>query len=191
MIKDSRDLVKKLASYTIPQAYLSPALPSIPRKAGFLEGLLGGLSLKGRSYGTGVNIGWGQKKPPADLYEAMSQVEPSFAEVLFELIEKSGYQKDSTIYKRAGLSKSAFSRIRSGRLPKRENILRLALVLLLSMEDTERLLHAAGYSFQANNKFDLFVAFFLEEHAAGRDYDYDLLNMWCYEVVGEPLMGEK
>ena len=130
-------------------------------------------------------------EPPADLYSAMEQEEPSFADVLLTYIDQSSYTKDSDVYKKAGLSKAAFSKIRGGHLPKRENVLRLALVLLLSIDETKILLHAAGYDFQPNNKFDRFICFFLEEHTKGRDYDYDLLNLWCYDLTGIALVGDK
>ncbi len=203
MIKDSRELARLLEDYTIPESdYFEIAARLRSLKHRKAEGFLGATLDKLIGWKGGIKRpspnslkvklpGFDMGKPPADLYAAMDREEVSFAEVLLNYIDKSDYVKDSDVYKKAGLSKGAFSKIRNGHLPKRENVLRLALVLRLSVVETEILLHAAGYAFQPNNKFDRFICFFLEEHEHGRDYDYDLLNLWCYDITGVVLVGEK
>ena len=60
------------------------------------------------------------------------------------------------LYKKAGISKQAFSKIRSGKVrPKRETVMAFAVALDLSAQDTEVLLSSAGYSFR--KEYALFV----------------------------------
>ncbi len=51
------------------------------------------------------------------------------------------------LYKKAGISKQAYSKIRSEKVnPKRETIMTFAVILNLGAKDTEVLLSSAGYS---------------------------------------------
>ena len=194
MIKDIDELAKRMASYRIPEEYLQAEAGK-----GILGGLLG--SLLGSKPKLGTNArpyglrGFGGPAP-TDLLDIMEHnSEPSFESVFFEYVNRSmdngEYSKYSEIYKKAGISKSTFSKISSGTVPKRENVLRLALVLHLNMAEAKRLLHAGGYEFKVANKFDRFVCFFIEEWEKGKKYDYDLLNLWCDQLVGVALVGEK
>lgn len=66
------------------------------------------------------------------------------------------------LYKEAGVSKQAFSKIRSGKVrPKRETVMTFAVALDLSAKDTEILLASAGYSLRTED------AVFVMEKAVG------------------------
>ncbi len=66
------------------------------------------------------------------------------------------------LYKKAGVSKQAFSKIRSGKVcPKRETVMTFAVAMDLSAKDTEVLLSSAGYSLRTED------AVFVMEKAVG------------------------
>ena len=66
------------------------------------------------------------------------------------------------VYSRAGISKSTFSRIRSGERPAKDVAISLAFVLGLDATQADALLGSAGYSLSRANVADLIVRFFLE-----------------------------
>lgn len=88
---------------------------------------------------------------------------PSFREILFDLIDRTG-ETDASIYKKAWIDRKHFSKIRSnsGYRPKKNTVMALALALELKLEDATELLSAAGYSLSESEKFDLVMKFCLE-----------------------------
>ncbi|WP_156291378.1 helix-turn-helix domain-containing protein [Oceanobacillus salinisoli] len=112
--------------------------------------------------------------------------EPEFQQVLFEFIDRSGL-RDPEVYKRAGIDRRHFSKIRSSRnyLPKKNTLIALAFALELDREETDELLHAAGYSLTNSDTSDLVIQYCLEKritniHDVNEALDYFSL---------EPLMG--
>lgn len=90
---------------------------------------------------------------------------PTLNQVLFRLIDDSG-ESDVDIYKKAGIDRKLFSKIRSNPdyRPSKNTTIALALALQLNMDDTEDLLSAAGYSLSESNVFDLVIQFCLEHN---------------------------
>jgi hypothetical protein len=89
---------------------------------------------------------------------------PSYTNLLFSFINQSGL-KDSDIYKKAGLDRKHFSKIRSQQnyRPKKNTLLALAFALELSYEDIDKLLVSAGYSLSESDTFDLIIQFCIEK----------------------------
>mgnify|MGYP001201184167 FL=1 len=98
---------------------------------------------------------------------------PPLNQILFQLIDQKG-MKDSEVYKRAGIDRRHFSKIRtnSSYKPKKNTIISLALALELDKDETEELLQAAGYAFSDNDTHDLIIQFFLEKQL----YDIGIIN---------------
>lgn len=96
-----------------------------------------------------------------------------FNVVLFGFIDKKG-AKDSDIYKRAGLDRRHFSKIRSNPdyRPGKNTVIALAVALELDKKGANELLNSAGYSLSDNDTFDLVIQFFLEK----KKYDIDDIN---------------
>lgn len=191
MIRNFEQLKIILSSYQIPEKYLGkkPVVGSDDNKSIFgsaLKYLSGNVALGGIFTAKKTEM-------PLDLLNFIMEdkKEVSFYELLSKYIDRSKYKKDSDVYNKAGMSRAMFSKIRSGHIPKRTSVLRIAFVLELTCAETKRLLNSAGYEFLANNKFDKFIMYFLNEAANGRKYDYDILNTWCYSLTGIPLYGEK
>jgi hypothetical protein len=90
---------------------------------------------------------------------------PTLNQVLFRLIDDSG-ESDVDIYKKAGIDRKLFSKIRSNPdyRPSKNTTIALALALQLNIDDTEELLSAAGYSLSESNVFDLVIQFCLEHN---------------------------
>jgi hypothetical protein len=87
-----------------------------------------------------------------------------FARQLFQMIGKTG-KKDSEIYKKAGMDRRLFSKIRSSKdyIPAKKTVIALCLALELPRADTDALLASAGYSLSNANDYDLIIAFCIEK----------------------------
>ena len=106
-------------------------------------------------------------------------------ETLLELIRKSG-QKNSTIYKRANISKQHFSKlINDPRATITKPVaVALALALELDLDATRDLIGRAGYTLTNSSYFDLVVQFHIEK----KKYNVVEINVALYEY-DQPLLG--
>ena len=113
----------------------------------------------------------------ASLSDALSMLDESFADMLFRKIDERG-MTDARCYKKAGIDRKLFSKIRGNRLykPSRPTAVALA-VAELSMDETKELLMKAGYALSHSSKFDIIIEFFI-----GRgNYDRFQINEALYE----------
>jgi hypothetical protein len=90
--------------------------------------------------------------------------QPTFNQTLFRYIDKKG-ASDSDIYKRAGIDRRHFSKIRSNPeyKPGKNTVIALALALELTKKELDKLLGSAGYSLSDSDTFDLVIQFCLEK----------------------------
>lgn len=119
-----------------------------------------------------------------DLQSLMEEVGVSFHERLFQLIDQKK-MTDVEVYKRAGMDRKLFSKIRSNPAyhPRKNTVLALAIALKLDIEETKDLLARAEYAFSPSNKGDLIIKYFIE-HAV---YDLMALNFTLDEYEQETL----
>ncbi len=96
----------------------------------------------------------------ASLSDALSMLDESFADMLFRKIDERG-MTDAQCYKKAGIDRKLFSKIRGNRLykPSRPTAVALAVALELSMDETKELLMKAGYALSHSSKFDIIIEF--------------------------------
>lgn len=96
----------------------------------------------------------------ASLSDALSMLDESFADMLFRKIDERG-MTDAQCYKKAGIDRKLFSKIRGNRLykPSRPTAVALAVALELSMDETKELLMKAGYALSHSSKFDIILSF--------------------------------
>jgi hypothetical protein len=99
--------------------------------------------------------------------------QPTFNQTLFRYIDKKG-ASDSDIYKRAGIDRRHFSKIRSNPeyKPGKKTVITLALALQITKKETDKLLSSAGYSLSDSDTFDLVIQFCLEK----KIYDFYDIN---------------
>jgi hypothetical protein len=111
---------------------------------------------------------------------------PSFREELFSFIDEKRLT-DPEVYKRAGIDRKLFSKIRSNPAYKvgKNTAIALALALRLDTYDTEYLLKSAGFSLSGSDTYDLVILFCLEKEI----YDLDDVNQALDSLSFKPLTG--
>ena len=99
---------------------------------------------------------------------------PSFSSILLKYIDKLGVN-DSEVYKKAGIDRRHFSKIRSnpGYHPGKNTAIALALALGLNLKEAGRLIGAAGYTLSDSETFDLVITFCLDR----KIYDINDVNL--------------
>ncbi|UFU00271.1 hypothetical protein KO561_04780 [Radiobacillus kanasensis] len=90
------------------------------------------------------------------------------------------------MYKRAGIDRRLFSKIRSNRDYKtsKHTAVALAIALQLNRQEFKKLLEAAGFTLSHNDTFDLVIQFCLEN----KIYDMDDVNQ-ALEHVGVTVLN--
>ena len=103
----------------------------------------------------------------------------TWSTTVFSIIDEK-YYKDSEVYKRAGISKQTFSKIRKDPdyRPKRDTAIQMCIGLKLSLVETNELLLRAGFGLSNSNKRDLVVKFFIEKEI----YNIRELNYVLYDL---------
>ena len=121
----------------------------------------------------------------SSLPDWLAQADVGFSETLLKLIDESGH-KDSTIYKKAHVSKQHFSKIRNNpnHKPTKETAIAFALALELDVAQTNDLIGRAGYTLSNSSKFDLIIRYFIEH----RKFDIVEINFALYEF-DQTLLG--
>lgn len=108
----------------------------------------------------------------------------SFSQMLFQHIDGKG-RTDVSIYKKAGVDRKHFSKIRSvpDYKPSKRTVVALCLSLELSGEETGDMLSAAGFSLSDSDRFDLVIQFCLEK----KIYNIDDVNQALDSLKLKPL----
>jgi hypothetical protein len=128
----------------------------------------------------------------ADIKESEIEVfinsnrKPALQKVLFSFIDKKA-SSDSEVYKKAGIDRKHFSKIRSNPnyRPGKNTIIALALALELTKKEMDKLLSSAGYSLSDSDTTDLIIQFCLEK----KIYDIDFVNQTLDYFSLKPLSG--
>lgn len=112
--------------------------------------------------------------------------QPSLQQILFSFINKTRLT-DPEVYKKAGLDRKLFSKIRSNPnyKPSKNTVLALAIALELNKKDANKLLNAAGYSLSESDTRDLIIQFFIEK----KIYNFEQINEALHELGEKTLIG--
>ena len=118
------------------------------------------------------------------LSELLGELGSSFHERLFARIDESG-MTDVEIYRKAGIDRKLFSKIRSNPAyhPRKSTVMAICIALRLDITDAKDLLSRAGYAFSPGSRSDLIVKFFIEHGV----YDIDAVNYTLEEYKEAPL----
>lgn len=115
----------------------------------------------------------------------MELVEESFSKALLRMIDEKG-MTDVEVYKRAGIDRKLFSKIRCNPdySPRKQTAIALAMGLKLNLDEAIDFLGKAGYTFSHSNKTDIIVEFFI----LNGKYDMVELN-GVLDAFHQPLIG--
>lgn len=121
---------------------------------------------------------------PGSLQSLMDNLGESFAARLVRLIDEREL-KDSTVYKRANISRQLFSKIlcSTNYNPKKKTVLAFAVGLRLTEQETTDLLKSAGYAFSDSSKQDWIVRYCLEH----KIYNINQINALLFEYDQDQL----
>lgn len=118
-------------------------------------------------------------------YINKAKTDDTFSTKLLRYIDRSGL-KDAEIYKKAGIDRRHFSKIRCDKYyqPRKTTAISLCIALELTLEETEELLQLAGYSLSNSDIGDLVVKFYIER----KIYDLTAVNE-ALDYFGQRLLG--
>ncbi len=129
----------------------------------------------------------GEKKAPKrKLEDIVLHVSDTWQESLLHIIDEKGL-KDSAVYKKAGIDRKLFSKIRSNKdyQPKKVTAVALALALELNLDETKDMLSRAGYALSPSSVSDLIIEYFIMNGV----HDIYTINMALYSH-NQPVLGE-
>lgn len=119
------------------------------------------------------------------LDEFIKEKDAGFTEILLSLIQARGL-KNSTVYKKANISKQHFSKLVNdpNAKPSKPTALALAIALELDLDGTKDLIGRAGFALTNSSTFDLIIRYFIEH----KQYNVIEINIALYEF-DQTLLG--
>lgn len=147
-------------------------------------------SPRGRLFGSASSSPRSSRQPvlagAPDFSRLFDKLDASFSETLLRLIDEGGFT-DAQVYRRAGVSRQLFSKIRKdpGYRPTKQTALALAIALELPLEGVRGLLERAGFALSHSSKADVIAEYFIVNGI----YDIVTINQVLYEF-DQPLLGQ-
>lgn len=119
------------------------------------------------------------------LDDFIKEKDAGFTETLLSLIKKKGL-KNSSVYKKANISKQHFSKLINdpNAKPSKQTAIALALALELDLDETKDLIGRAGFALTNSSTFDLIIRYFIEH----KQFNVIEINIALYEF-DQSLLG--
>ncbi|WP_338624121.1 helix-turn-helix transcriptional regulator [Selenomonas sp. TAMA-11512] len=120
------------------------------------------------------------------LKEKLQTTDETFSERLLRLIDERG-MTDAEVYKRAGIDRKHFSKIRTDKTyqPKAKVVYAFIFALRLNLDEAKDLLASAGYTISPAREYDLVMEFCIMEGCG-----IDTVNGILYELGMDVLCGK-
>ena len=175
-------MLTKLLYCYIRKTLILPAVPRAQRRSD-----TGANGLRGEPAECGAPVPCAACEEGAgegSIRDALENIDESFSEHLLRLIDQKG-MTDAQCYKKAGIDRKLFSKIRSnsGYRPSKTTVLCFAIALELTLEETKDLLMRAGFALSHSSKFDIIIEYFILHG----NYDLIRINEALYEF-DQPLL---
>ncbi len=112
---------------------------------------------------------YGLNKEDQEYYELIKNLSGEkhfFQNELASLMSAKCITRDPELYKSVGMSCQLFKKIMKGKegyVPDKETVFKLCIALHLTVEESDKLLSYAGYSFNPDSKKDIIVKYFIKE----------------------------
>lgn len=202
----SPDILESLKSYIethfIPPAFEEAEVSEIKAPAGKNKNRLFGLFENGANVNAVMFTGAGKcaarESAPMEmatmedaceqrsLEDVVRNISDTWQESLFRIIDEKGLA-DTDVYKKAGIDRKLFSKIRSNKdyKPKKDTAVVLALALELNLDETRDILGRAGYALSPSSISDLIIEYFITNEI----YDLYTINLALFEHK-QPLLSE-
>lgn len=130
-----------------------------------------------------------RRKDAYEINQALKELytKPKFSEVLIKFIDEK-HMTDAECYKKAGVDRRLFSKIRSDKdyTPSKKTVFAFILALKLNRADAQKLMESAGYSISYSYLRDVIISFCIENSI----YNIYDVNSLLLEKGLEPILFE-
>ena len=129
-----------------------------------------------------------------DLEQMLANKGESFIDILNRYMREKGKDKPSELYKDAGISKSAFSKLQSPdnqHKPSIETVVGLAFALKLTYEEAVPFFNAAGFALGNSSKYEIILTYyFMNKKYDIWELNEQLLKYGYKKLVGNCIAGD-